>query len=64
MFTESDITFDIIDYSGKIVKTQKVYSQTELNTVNINLNDVANGIYAIRIYNQNSIIVKRFSVAK
>ena len=43
---------DIVDISGKIIKSQNV----EGNTATINISDAKQGIYIVRIYFENRVI--------
>lgn len=50
---------DLISVSGTIAKSIDVFGSTETN---VNLSDVANGVYLATIYTQNERIVKRLVV--
>lgn len=53
---EEEMVLDIISYDGKIVKTMNIDNQ---NLVNMDLNDLANGIYIVRISSANQVVMKR-----
>jgi len=52
----SDFTLEIIDPSGKTVKQQQVLFEAGVNTIELDLSDLASGAYHIKLFNGQSLI--------
>lgn len=57
---KSNITINIIDYSGKIISSTLIKSYTGNNNITLNTNDLTNGIYFVRIIADNTIKTIKF----
>ena len=62
---KAPVTIQIIDISGRIVKeVMNENLSTGNNTININMNEVNNGFYFVRIESMNGTKVTRLMIAK
>ncbi|MCB0482414.1 MAG: T9SS type A sorting domain-containing protein, partial [Flavobacteriales bacterium] len=64
---ENEVTFQIIDQFGKLILTQSLQVESELQEFSIDLNangKIANGFYYARIQNGDNSFVKKFQVVE
>ena len=59
---EKDLNIDLINELGQVVKSSKILQGSTLSIVDIST--VYNGIYFIKIYNENSSITKSIIIKK
>ncbi len=56
------LTYEIYDYTGRLILSNTVNSLLGDNLLNIDMNEVSNGVYTIRIMSGTSLITKQFVV--
>lgn len=55
-------TIEIMDVTGKIIKTEKTLTSFGQNTLPVNVSDIRNGVYFVRISNGNGLATSRFII--
>lgn len=61
---ETALTYEIIDYSGKLILRNELIASEGENSYNVFLEDVETGIYFLRIQTDYGLIIKKFVVSK
>ena len=62
--TESDenATISIVNTMGQVISESNVQLESGSNAIPLNLNDLANGVYLVRVQIGNSVITQKLSV--
>jgi hypothetical protein len=61
---EQEITIEMHNYIGQVVKEGKTYLNKGSNTINVDFNDLAAGTYSTRIIAGNKVIVRRVVITR
>ena len=56
------VTMQVIDVLGKTIMNQNINAEEGFNQTQLNVNDLNNGIYFLRVQQNNQVIVKKFVV--
>lgn len=61
-FAETDLNVDLINLVGKVIKSSKIFQGTTMSVFEID--DVYNGIYFVKIYNDKNSVTKKIIIKK
>lgn len=58
------ITIQVVDFSGKIVLEKKQQTSNGANNFELNLTQLSNGVYQVKVFNQSNVQVEKLIIQR